>query len=404
MRAPYTFVALLLVAGCSSAAQPKLGPEINVPAQLNTIQAAVDAAAEGTTITVSPGVYQESVQVRTKGLTIRGTQRGSVIIDGEVKRPNGFVVTAPDVSIQNLTVRNHTLNGVLVTGLSQDGGMGRGSTGYTKLDTQKFPPLQGFRVSYVTASNNGLYGIYAFDAQHGVIEQSYASGSADSGFYVGQCKPCDIVVRGNVAERNAVGYEGTNASGQMYVLGNRFSGNRVGMTSNSDYQEAFVPQEDAMFAGNLVSDNAEALSPAQADGAFGLGVGIAGGTRNVLTRNLITGNPGTGIALGSSEDLAPLDNRFDGNVITHNGQDVLYVATQRAPGRNNCFDGGRCYSGVGEQMKKPAAPRGIPFNQVAAPPNQPEMPSDPLPDKAPNAEKYGVPTEDLFLDRAAVRS
>jgi hypothetical protein len=395
---------VVLVAGCSSAAQPKLGPEINVPAQLSTIQAAVDEAQEGATIIVSPGVYKETVQVRTKGLTIRGASRDSVIIDGEVKRANGIVVTAPDVSVQNLTVRNHTLNGVLVTGLSENGGMGRGSNGYTKLDTQKFPPLQGFRVSYVTASNNALYGIYAFDAQHGVIEQSYASGSADSGFYVGQCKPCDIVVRGNVAERNAVGYEGTNASGQMYVLGNRFSGNRVGMTSNSDHQEAFLPQEDATIVGNLVSDNSEALSPAQADGAFGLGIGIAGGTRNLFSRNLITGNPGTGIALGSSEDLAPLDNRFEGNVITHNGQDVLYVASKRAPGRNNCFDGERCYEGVGDPMPKPAAPRGIPFNQVAAPPLQPEMPHDPLPDRSPDVEKYAVPTEDLFDDRAAVRS
>lgn len=404
MRAPYIVSAVLLVAGCSSATSPKLGPEITVPAQLSTIQAAVDAAREGATIVVAPGVYKESVQVRTKGLTIRGTQRGSVIIDGEVKRANGIVVTAPDVSIQNLTVRNHTLNGVLVTGLNENGGMGRGSTGYTKLDPKKFPPLQGFRISYVTASNNALYGIYAFDAQHGVIEQSYASGSADSGFYVGQCKPCDIVVRGNVAERNAVGYEGTNASGQMYVLGNRFSGNRVGVTSNSDYQEAFVPQEDATLVGNLVSDNDEALSPAQADGAFGLGIGIAGGTRNVVSRNLVTGNPGTGVALGSSEDLPPLDNRFEDNVIRHNGQDVLYVASKRAPGRNNCFDGGRCYDGVGDPMPKPAAPRGIPFNQVAAPPAQPEMPSGPLPDKAPNVEKYGVPAEDLFGDRAAVRS
>ncbi|MFC3892651.1 nitrous oxide reductase family maturation protein NosD [Lentzea rhizosphaerae] len=403
MRAPYTLAAVLLVAGCSSAAQPKLGPEINVPAQLNTIQAAVDAAQEGATILVAPGVYKETVQVRTRGLTIRGAQRGSVIIDGEVKRTNGIVVTAPDVSVQNLTVRNHTLNGVLITGLSENGGMGRGSNGYTKLDTQKFPPLQGFRVSYVTASNNALYGIYAFDAQHGVIEQSYASGSADSGFYVGQCKPCDIVVRGNVAERNAVGYEGTNASGRMYVLGNRFSGNRVGMTSNSDYQEAFVPQEDATFVGNLVSDNSEALSPAQADGAFGLGVGIAGGTKNLLSRNLITGNPGTGVALGSSEDLPPVDNRFDDNVIVRNGQDVLYAATKRAPGRNNCFDD-RCYDGVGEPLRNPAAPRGIPFNQVAAPPDQPEMPKDPLPDKAPSVERYGMPTEELFEDRAAVRS
>src|SRR4029450_12970588 len=103
--------------------------------------------------------------------------------------------------------------------------------------------------------------------------------------------------------------------------------------------------EDATFVGNLVSDNAEALSPAQADGAFGLGVGIAGGTRNLFSPNLTTGNPGAGIALGSSEDLAPLDNRFEGNVITHNGQDVLYVATKRAPGRNNCFDG-RGYDGT----------------------------------------------------------
>jgi len=376
---------------------------IDVPAQLGSIQAAVDAAQEGATIVVSPGVYKESVQVRTKGLTIRGTQRGSVIIDGEVKRANGFVVTAPDVSIQNLTVRNHTLNGVLVTGLSENGGMGRGSNGYTKLDTQKFPPVQGFRVSYVTASNNALYGIYAFDAQHGVIEQSYASGSADSGFYVGQCKPCDIVVRGNVAERNAVGYEGTNASGQMYVLGNRFSGNRVGMTSNSDYQEAFVPQEDATFVGNLVSDNSEARSPAQADGAFGLGVGIAGGTRNLLARNLITGNPGTGIALGSSEDLPPLDNRFEDNLIMGNGHDVLYAATKRAPGRGNCFDDGRCFAGVGDPTPHPAAPRGIPFNQVASPPTQPQMPSE-LPDRAPNVQAYAVPTEELFLDRAAARS
>ncbi|WP_394614763.1 nitrous oxide reductase family maturation protein NosD [Lentzea sp. JNUCC 0626] len=404
MRAPYAFAAVLLVAGCSSAASPDPGPEITVPAQFGTIQAAVDAAREGATILVSPGVYKESVQVRTKGLTIRGLQRGSVIIDGEVKRANGIVVTAPEVTVQNLTVRNHTLNGVLVTGLAENGGMGRGSNGYTKLDTEKFPPLQGFRVSYVTASNNALYGIYAFDAQHGVIEQSYASGSADSGFYVGQCKPCDIVVRGNVAERNAVGYEGTNASGRMFVLGNRFSGNRVGMTSNSDYQEAFVPQEDATVVGNLVSDNAEALSPAQADGAFGLGLGIAGGTKNLVARNLITRNPGVGVALGSAEDMAPLDNRFSDNVITGNGEDVLYAASRRAPGRNNCFDRERCYDGVGDPLPKSSAPRGIPFNQVAAPPLQPEMPDGPLPDMAPNVDKYVLPSEDLFDDRAAVRS
>ncbi|WP_285636636.1 right-handed parallel beta-helix repeat-containing protein [Lentzea sp. NBRC 102530] len=358
MRAPYAFAAVLLFAGCSPTT-PDLGAEITVPAQFGTIQAAVDAAREGATILVSPGVYKESVEVRTKALTIRGLQRGSVIIDGEVKRASGIVLSAPDVSVQNLTVRNHTENGVAVT------------------------RSQGFRISYVTASNNALHGVHATDAQHGVIEQSYASGSADSGFYVGQCKPCDVVVRGNVAERNAVGYEGVNASGRMFVLGNRFSDNRVGVTTNA---------EDATFVGNLVSDNAEALSPAQADGAFGLGFGIVGGTKNLVARNLITRNPGVGVALGSAEDLAPMDNRFFDNVITGNGQDVLYAASRRAPGRNNCFDRERCYDGVGDPLPRSSAPRGIPFNQVASPPLQPEMPDGPLPEMTPNVDKYVLPS------------
>jgi hypothetical protein len=351
VRLPYVFAAALLVAGCSSA-QPGLGPEINVPAQLSTIQDAVDVAKEGATIVVSPGVYEESVQVRTKGLTIRGARRGSVIIDGETERANGIVVAAADVSVQNLTVRNHTSDGVLIS------------------------EQRGFRVSYVTASNNAQFGVHALNSQNGVIEQSYASGSAGSGFSVSRCKPCDVVVRGNVAERNAVGYQGTNASGRMFVLGNRFSGNRVGMTSAAERQE------DVVLVGNLVSDNDETLSPAQADGAFGLGMSLLASTKNLVSRNLITGNPGTGLVLSRGQDPAPAD--LAGNVIVGNGQDVRY--DDPAP------------------RKKVRAPRGIPFNQVAAPPLQPEMPSDPLPDRAPDVEKYALPSEDLFDDRAAVRA
>ncbi|MFD4671924.1 nitrous oxide reductase family maturation protein NosD [Lentzea sp. NPDC058450] len=358
MRAPYAFAAVLLVAGCSPAA-PDLGSEITVPAQFGTIQAAVDAAREGATVVVSPGVYKESVEVRTRSLTIRGLQRGSVIIDGEVERDNGVVIAAPEVSVQNLTVRNHRQSGVAVT------------------------RSRGFRVSYVTASNNAHHGVLASEAQDGVIEQSYASGSVDAGFSVSECRPCNVVVRGNIAERNAVGYEGMNASGRMFVLGNRFSGNRVGVTTNA---------EDSAFVGNLVSDNAEALSPAQADGAFGLGFGIVGGTKNLVARNLITRNPGVGVALGSAEDLAPMDNRFLDNVITDNGQDVLYVASRRAPGRNNCFDRERCYDGVGDPLPRSSAPHGIPFNQVASPPLQPEMPDGPLPEMTANVDKYVLPS------------
>lgn len=77
--------------------------------------------------------------------------------------------------------------------------------------------------------------LYAFNARNGIIDYNYASGSADSGIHVGQCKPCGILVRGDTAERNAVGYENTNPSGPLWIVGNRFTGNRVGMTIGSDY-------------------------------------------------------------------------------------------------------------------------------------------------------------------------
>lgn len=400
--------ALALAAGCGPAAHSlATNGVIRVPGDAATISEAVAATKEGDTVLVSPGVYRETVLIRTSGITLRGTDRNDVVIDGEVRRANGVVVTAAGVTVENLTVRDHTLNGVLFTGMSDSqGGLARGSSGYTRLDPAKFPPLQGFHVSHVTASNNALYGVYAFDSQHGVIEHSYASGSADSGFYVGQCKPCDIQVRGNVAERNAVGYEGTNASGDMYVVGNRFVGNRVGLTSNSDYQEAFVPQTDASIAGNLIAHNAEAATPAQADGGFGLGLGIAGGTGNRVLRNRIVDNSTAGAVLTSAEDLPPVDNRIAGNVLTGNGADLVYAASARAPGRGNCVDGGSCFEGPGVPMPRIDAPRGIAFRAVARPPREPNLTDPDAGFMRPgpiNLDDVAVPAMDLLLDCAGVR-
>src|SRR6266540_1040178 len=57
-----------------------------------TIQSAVDAATPGDLILVQPGVYHEAVKVTTPYLTIRGTDRNTVILDGDFKRPNGIHV------------------------------------------------------------------------------------------------------------------------------------------------------------------------------------------------------------------------------------------------------------------------------------------------------------------------
>ena len=54
--------------------------------QYTTIQDAVDSANTGDLVLISPGVYNESVTVTTSYLTLRGTDRNKVIIDGEFMR------------------------------------------------------------------------------------------------------------------------------------------------------------------------------------------------------------------------------------------------------------------------------------------------------------------------------
>ena len=366
---------------------------IRVPADAPSISAAVSLARPGDLVLVARGVYHESVKVSTPRITLRGESRDKVVIDGRLQQPNGVVVSAPGVAVENLTVRNNTQNGVLVTGSAKAvAGLPGRSGGY---DTGDEPVtfLKSFLVSYVTATRNGLYGIYAFSAQNGVIEHSYASGGADSGIYVGQCKPCRIVVRDNIAELNAVGYEGTNASKDMYVVRNRLVGNRVGLTTDSDHQEKLLPQQGAVIAGNLIAANQQTATPEQADGGWGTGIGIDGGSGNHFLRNRVTGNSNAGLVITATADLPPVGNRIVDNTFTGNGIDVGWTFPTATRGRGNCLRGNDLRTTVPARLATaascplpdrspspagrwamPAAPRGIPFTEVAAPGPQPQFP------------------------------
>ncbi|CAN5692692.1 hypothetical protein BH11ACT8_BH11ACT8_28090 [soil metagenome] len=400
-----------------------------VPADYDTVQAAVDAARSGDTVLVSPGTYNEAVRVDTAGVRLQGTDRSDVVFDGDGLKGNGITVTAADVVVANLTVQNFNQNGVLVTGFTKDGGIGHGSDGYETLDPEAFPPIEGFAVRYVTASNNGLYGIYAFDSHDGVLEHNYASGHPDSGIYVGQCQECRILVRDNVLERNAVGYEQANASDSVVVTGNRLVGNRVGLTVLSDYQEAFVPTTDGTVVGNLVADNNEVDTPHQAEGGFGIGIGLSGAVGTTVERNLVTGNETAGIAISSSADLPPTGNELSGNTATGNGADIWYAASTLAPGSGNCLadntvtstrppglaadltcaDGsaGAGDQGAGVELTMARDPQGIAFFDVVAPPAQPSMPAADA-DLGPgfvevDLDQVPLPAAGLLADLAAVR-
>ncbi len=380
---------------------------------------------------VSAGTFEETVVVSTPDVTLRGTDRNRTVIDGGGTRPYGVVGIADGVRVQNLTVRNHLFYGVLVTGLHDEKGP-RANNGdsYEPFDPEEFPPVDRFAVEYVTAYDNGLYGIYAFDAQHGVIANSYASGSADSGFYVGQCRDCDILVDGNVAERNAVGFENANASEPVVVTGNRFAGNRVGLTLLSNYQEAFGPQEGNVVVGNVISDNNEADSPAQADGGFGVGVGIAGGRDNKVVRNRIDGHragrPRAVQHRGPPRCRQPLrgqrlrgeprgrrqrvgrSGRCDGDLSAGGGH---HPSSGAGPQLRGCGDGPLAAVPGSVLLALRPAPPGVSFLQVAPPRDQPGMPGstselpEPLPDRVemPDVDAVALPPADLLGDRAGTR-
>lgn len=422
--------AALLVAGlagCVSA--PKEGqPLVRVPADAATLTEAADRVAEGGTILIAPGTYEEQLLIDTPDVTVRGEDRNETVIDGGGIRPYGIVSIADGVTVENLTVTRATFYGVLFTGLHDESGPSAPTAdGYESWNPEENPPLQRFLVDHVTAANNGLYGIYAFNAQNGVIRDSYASGSADSGFYVGQCVDCGILVTGNVAERNAVGFENANASDAVIVTGNRFSNNRVGLTLLSSYQEAFLPQSGNHIIGNVISDNAEADSPSQADGGFAIGIGLSGAQNNVIRRNVLTGNDRAGIVMTHTEDIPTGGNDFAANVFGPEQITIANTSAERTPAVANCADeanaartvpaalgaqlldaceGANAPEAAAASLDGPEAPDGVSFLQVTAPPPQPNLADDgdaePLPDQVvmPDVRELRLPPPALHADRS----
>ena len=336
-----------------------LADALMVPDDYATIQEAVDAAKPGDLVLIGPGTYHEAVIVETDDIVIRGTDRNAVVIDGEHERENGFIVFSNGVAIENLTTHSHTSNGVFFTG-----------------DYGTDIIVDGYRASYVTAYNNGLYGIYAFNATNGLIEHSYGSGHPDSAFYIGQCNPCNAVIRNVLAENNALGYSGTNASGNLVIQDSEWRGNRIGMVPNTLDGEELAPQGDIVIVGNYVHDNGNEDTPRKSadwDIGFGGGIVIAGGNDNLISRNLVTDNSFAGIALAVFLDdnlwLAERNTVKD-NVVSGSPHDLFLMVWDVPAGPlGNCFTGNTFETSIPADIETVAPCQGeaVAFDDNGAP-------------------------------------
>jgi hypothetical protein len=381
-RAALTGGALALIATLAPLqVRAAEGRTLDVPGNFETVEAAIAASQPGDRILLAPGTYLGGIVVPAdkSGITIRGTDRNSVVFNGENRVHNAIEVQADDVTLENMTATSYVENGFYWDG------------------------VDGFAGRYLTVWNVGLYGIYAVESRDGVVEQSYVSGAADAAFYIGECYPCDTVLRELTATLSAIGYSGTNAGGNLLLEQSVFESNGVGILPNSyDVGLATPPQREATFRGNLVRGSGAVPTPRRTPlgGFVGIGIGIAGGVGDVVEANEVTGSARYGIAVLSTVDRetnwVPSGNRVADNTVTGSGTADLALAA--GSGTGNCFDSndaptlapagldGTCsVDGDGDPAVAaalvqppsvlleglPAAP---PYSDMPAPPQQPSMP------------------------------
>jgi FtsP/CotA-like multicopper oxidase with cupredoxin domain len=265
-------------------------PNVKGVKYYKSLQLAVDHAVNGDWILVWPGKYQEGVEVvpnraLTSGLHIRGMNRNSVLFDG--KKTGGSAVHVRGVDntwVENMTGQNY------LTGAAN-------AFYWTGVD--------GYWGNYLTAYNNGDYGLYAFDSTStgkvpSTFAHDYASWNADSGIYIGGCRDCHAVIVDSKSEKNALGYSGTNAGGELYIMNSEWTHNATGILPNTLTSEPDPPQDGAYIVNNYIHDNNDTDIPGAGITAIapvGVGIGISGGWNNILRANLIKNQKHAGVLM-----------------------------------------------------------------------------------------------------------
>jgi hypothetical protein len=269
-------VAALALGGWPPAASAST--TLDVPGSYATIQAAIDAAANGDTVLVAPGTYHESINFEGKAITVMSGQGpGSTIIDGTGL--NSSVVTIGT-------------------------GEGRGSV------------LQGFTIQHgnntVTWNGGGVAISSASPTITGnVITGNIACGDG-AGIDVQSGAPLITgnVITGNLQETGCSG----GAGGGVALLGApaQVIGNTI--TDNTNFWAGGI---SVLAAGATIANNVISGNSAQSQGG---GIWSVDEANDLFVQNLITGNrsPDDGGGLFFSQSSgAPgstiVDNTFANN-------------------------------------------------------------------------------------------
>lgn len=283
-------------------------------AGFKTISGAVTAAATGDTINVCPGTYKEQVNITGKALTLNGNNGGAATIDatGLTVAHNGAAIsvlgplTAGTV-IQNMTVENAQMQGIMVMGVS-------GASGSPSVTLRNNTLTNNDQLCQPqTTQNDCGESIDVEDVTFAVLDSNTVKGGT------GGILLSDGIPVGSIGAQ-AFGFT-TPFAGPTHD--NTISNNTV--TDNIWDCGITMPSHNS----NAFKNGQPNTDPATGGGVFNNTV-----TGNTVTGNGTAGGGGAGILMAAPfPGTASYNNTVTGNSVSGNGQPGVTIHSH-APGQD----------------------------------------------------------------------
>ncbi|MFJ8013644.1 nitrous oxide reductase family maturation protein NosD [Streptomyces sp. NPDC096339] len=316
-----------------------------------SIQAAVDAAKPGDSITVLPGTYRENVLI-TKRLTLRGWGRQTVIkppatpAAAPPARAAGAACSQADTGICVMGTAEKDVDRVNIRSLTVSG-FKRNGIWASRTDR--------LAVEQVISEKNGTWGIAQERSTRGLFRGNTARDNAESGIFIantvdregGATDTLGAVVRDNTLTGNRIGVTVRRVR-NLTVNDNTATGNCGGVFVVGD--EGIPGAGDMTIRGNRIhANNKFCKGNTRLPDIQGVGIVLTGAEETVIRSNSIRDNVGSsplsgGILLFKSFVGAKnSDNVIKDNVVR--GNEPADLANQ-GTGTGNKFTGNRCRTSV----------------------------------------------------------
>ncbi|MFI0900946.1 nitrous oxide reductase family maturation protein NosD [Streptomyces sp. NPDC020983] len=356
-----------------------------------SVQEAVDAAADGDTVLVMPGTYRESVQI-TRNVTLRGAVRGQVTITAPAGQGAGSTGASGASGSHTNTTTSTTgadtgkqagaqapaparpKEGTAVSGTTTQAACAAAGHGVCVTGAADKPltavriealDVTGFRANGIDASGtdhmvvrhvlvqgNGAQGISQEKSTRAVLSDNRAVGNGQSGIFVANLVSAEggaldtrgTVISGNSLNGNRIGVTVRRAR-DLTVEDNTVSGNCGGVFVVGDENNPKAGDLD-IRANRITENNKFCASNGRLPDIQGTGVLLTGAEDTRVTGNTISGNSGAspmsgGVVLFPSEvGVANRGNQVDDNTLT--GNVPADIADRDTNGSGNTFSANSC--------------------------------------------------------------